>query len=254
MGLPRLVATRYALPLREGGSLPAIVDTDEPGQFVLKFRGAGQGPRALVAEVIAAGLARVLDLPVPDAAAIELGEGFGAAEPNPEIQDLLRASAGLNFGLRYITGAIGFDPVVDGPLIDEALASAIVWFDALVMNVDRTPRNPNLLVQDGRVWMIDHGASLYFHHQPGDWAARAGARFPMIREHILLARAGRLRETHDALAALLTDAAIRGVVQDIPGEWLGDDASGEREAYAAFLTARLRERGWLEEAIDARGR
>jgi hypothetical protein len=253
MGLPRLVATRYILPLREGGSLPAIVDTDAPGQYVVKFRGAGQGPRALVAEAIAAGLARALGLPAPDAAVIELGDGFGAAEPNPEIQDLLRASAGLNFGLKYLAGALGFDPVADGPLIDEALASAIVWFDALMMNVDRTPRNPNILVQDGQVWLIDHGASLYFHHQAGDWVARAADRFPMVRDHILLAKAGSLKEAHESLSPRLTDNVIHAAVEDVPAEWLGGDAAGERAAYAAFLSARLRERGWFEEAIDARG-
>jgi hypothetical protein len=253
LGLPRYAATRYVLPLREGGSLPAIVDTDEPGQFVVKFRGAGQGPRALVAEVIAAGVARACGLPVPDAAVIELAEGFGLSEPDPEIQDLLRASVGLNFGLRYVPGALAFDPIVDGPLVDDLFASAIVWFDALIMNVDRTPRNPNLLVEDGRVWLIDHGASLYFHHQPGDWQARAADRFPLIREHILLPQATRLLDTDEALRPRLTATALAAVLASVPDEWLGPGPERDRAAYAGFFSDRLgRERGWLEEALRAR--
>jgi hypothetical protein len=253
MGLPRYAATRYILPLREGGSLPAIVDTDQPGQFVLKFRGAGQGPRALVAEVIAHGIARLLALPVPDAAIIDLAEGFGLAEPNPEIQDLLRASAGLNFGLRYLHGAIGYDPVADAGTIDPALAARIVWFDALITNVDRTARNPNILVCDGGAWLIDHGASLYFHHGRGDWRSRSDDTFPMIKDHVLLHRSAPLSDVDGPMAKRLTESGLNATVQAIPEEWLGEAAQEQRRAYFDYLAARVdRRQGWLEEAERAR--
>jgi hypothetical protein len=253
VGLPRYAATRYVLPLREGGSLPAIVDTDEPGQFVVKFRGAGQGPRALVAEVIGHGIARLLGLPVPDAAVIELADGFGMAEPNPEIQDLLRASVGTNFGLRYLSGAIGFDPIADVGRIDAPLASEIVWFDALITNVDRTARNPNILVCDGRPWLIDHGASLYFHHLPGDWPARSGESFPLVKEHVLLDRAASIKDADVRLMERVTDRGLERVVAAIPDEWLGAAPASERQAYLAYLLGRLKAReSWLEEAERAR--
>lgn len=250
MTLPHLVATRYVLPLREGGSLPAIVDTDV-GQFVLKFRGAGQGPKALVAETIAAGLARALALPVPDVAVIEMDEGFGIGEPDPEIQDLLRASTGANFGIAYLGGALGFDAAVDCDKVDPKLAADVVWFDALITNVDRTPRNPNLLLWHDRVWLIDHGASLYFHHAATDWTPRSQDRFPMIEQHILLGRAGDLLEADARLRPLLSKDVLNSVLADVPHQWL----SNHRDEYVSYLDARLNgERPWLEEAEGARRR
>ena len=251
MPLPHYAATRYVLPLREGGSLPAIVDTDEPGQFVLKFRGAGQGPKALVAEAIAAGLARVVGLPVPDPAIIELAEGFGLGEPDAEIQDLLKWSVGLNFGLRYFSGAAGFDPVADRRWILPELAADIVWFDALITNVDRTAKNPNILIWQHKPWLIDHGAALYFHHAGGNWQERSQDRFAMIKDHILLGWADDLYAADDRLRPRLTSDAVAEVVQSVPAEWL--DESDKREAYVAYLMDRLSgERGWLEEAENAR--
>jgi hypothetical protein len=254
----RLKATRYVAPLREGGSLPAIVDTDSGERYVVKFRGAGQGPKALVAELLASDLAGVLDLPVPRPAVVELDEGFGRDEPNAEIQDLLRWSVGENFGLAYLAGAFGFDVAADLGTVEPDLAAAIVWFDAYITNPDRVPRNPNILVWRERPWLIDHGASFYSHHRWEGWERRAGAAFPQIRDHVLLPRAGDLVAADARLAPLLTEAAIQRAVDDLPDEWLGDekifpDRAAQRAAYVAYLVARLREpRVWLEEAIGAR--
>ena len=254
MSIPHLSATRYVLPLREGGSLPAIVETDDGDQYVLKFRGAGQGPKSLVAELIAVGLATALGLPVPGCAIIELAEGFGEGEPNPEIQDLLRASIGLNFGIAYLPGALGYDPVADSGLVDEPLASDIVWFDALTSNVDRTPRNPNLLAWQDRLWLIDHGASLYLHHG-SDWTRRARERFSLIEDHILLGQAGDLLEADGRLRPLLTEPSIEAVVADLPDDWLGDDPEAQRRDYVQYLLDRLEEpREWVGEAEHARRR
>lgn len=254
MSLKHLTAVRYVLPLREGGSLPAIVDTDEPGQYVLKFRGAGQGPKALVAELIAAGIAEAVGLPVPETAIISLGEGFGLSEPDPEIQDLLKASTGENFGLRYLQGAFGYEPAADGDTVNSVIASAMVWFDALITNVDRTASNPNLLTWNERLWLIDHGASLYFHHAPGaDWQKRAEDRFALIKNHILLQQAGDLRVAHADLAPKLTREVLEGIVAAVPDEWLDEDPSTQRIAYVDYLLARLNgSLGWLEEAENAR--
>ena len=253
MALEHRVATRYVLPLREGGSLPAIVDTEHGGQFVVKFRGAGQGPKALVAEVLAAELAEALSLPVPQAAIVRMDEGFGESEPDAEIQDLLRGSTGKNFGLAYLPGALGFDPAADRKLVEGGLAAAIVWFDALISNVDRTPRNANLLVWQGQVWMIDHGASFYFHHGVSDWLGRAQDRFPMIKHHVLLGLAASLEEADARLRPLLTEEVLSGAVGGVPGDWLGDGADGQRTAYVEYLAARINGRpAWLEEAEGAR--
>src|SRR5688572_23543629 len=171
MTLERVIGARYVVPLREGGSLPAVVETVQPdqvssgGAFVVKFQGAGQGAKALIAEAVVAGLARALDLPVPRPAIVTLEEGFGNAEPDPEIQDILRGSVGENFGLAYLSGALAFDPAADADSIDPDLAAEIVWLDALTTNVDRTPRNTNMLLWQGRLWLIDHGAALYVHHR-----------------------------------------------------------------------------------------
>ncbi len=253
MPLQHLIATRYVLPLREGGSLPAIVDTDVAGQYVVKFRGAGQGPKALVAETIAAGLAQAVSLPIPTPAVVKLAEGFGMGEPNPEIQDLLRGSTGKNFGIAYLPGAIGFDPVADKANVDASLAASIVWFDALITNVDRTPRNPNLLVWQEKLWLIDHGASLYFHHSSQDWAGRSQDRFPLIEQHILLGKAGSLPEIDERLRPLLTEAVLTAVIDSIPADWLSGDVAVVRKAYVVYLQERLNgPRPWLEEAERVR--
>lgn len=255
MSVPYLKAVRYVVPLREGGSLPAIVDGDNGEQYVLKFRGAGQGAKAIVAELIAAGLATALGLPVPPYAVLELEKGFGEAEPDPEIQDLLRGSIGLNFGLGYLPGALGYDPVADEDMVAEELASDIVWFDAYISNVDRTVRNPNLLIWRDKLWLIDHGASLYFHHTGGDWTQRAADRFTYIEKHILLARATMLEASDARLSALLTKEVIEAVVADVPDEWLDEEPETQRRAYVRYLVDRLASpRGWVEEAEDARRR
>ena len=179
-----VAATRYVTPLREGGSLPAIIEADDQGMYVLKFRGAGQGPKALIAELVAGEIARALGLPVPEIVFVELDAELARTEPDPEIQDLIKNSVGLNLALDYLPGAVTFDPVVEHP--DPELASAIVWFDALVTNVDRTPRNANMLMWHRRLWLIDHGAALYFHHAWDDYLARSTAPFVLIRDHVLL--------------------------------------------------------------------
>ncbi len=250
-----LTATEYLTPLREGGSLPAIVETDAGEPYVVKFRGAGQGAKALVAEVLAAGLAQAIGLPVPQPAIVTLGEGFGLGEPDPEIQDLLRGSAGTNFGLAYLSGALGYEDRVDGRRLDAELAADVVWFDALISNVDRTPRNPNLLVWRDAVWLIDHGASLYFHHAgaPDGWAARSDTAFPQIKDHILLKRAGDLAAAGERLRPRLTETVLQEVAAWIPDAWLDGEAALRRNAYMAYLTARLDgPQAWLREAEHAR--
>ena len=252
--LRTVTATRYVTPLREGGSLPAIVEADDLGTYVLKFRGAGQGHKALVAELVAGEIARRLDLLVPEVVLAYLAPELGRSEPDPEIQDLLNRSTGLNLALDYLPGSLGFDPLVEPP--DSGLASHIVWFDALVTNVDRTPRNPNLLTWHDRLWLIDHGASLYFHH---NWPARDGTAleatsrrpFAAVRDHVLLPFADSISEADAALAPRLVPEVLRSIVDMIPEEWLaGESGFGSveevRSAYLAYLTTRLREpRGWV---------
>ncbi|MDP8924034.1 MAG: aminotransferase class I and II [Chloroflexota bacterium] len=257
--MDRLVGTRYVVPLREGGSLPAVVETDRGGPFVVKFRGAGQGAKALVAELLAAGLARALGLPVPAPAIVTLGDGFGRSEPDPEIQDVLRGSVGENFGLAYLPGALPFDPAVDRELSPE-LAARIVWFDAYATNVDRTVRNTNLLLWHDRLWMIDHGAALYVHHRWEGWTGRIQSPFPQIKDHVLLPFAGDLDEADAELRPRLTDEMLWEVISDLPDIWLGDvprfsTLDEHRQAYLTYLSERLRgPRRWLEEAIEARRR
>ena len=255
MAIPHLTATRYVLPLREGGSLPAIVDADDGNQYVLKFRGAGQGAKALVAELIAAGLATALGLPVPSYALVELEDGFGEAEPNPEIQDLLRGSIGVNFGLAYLSGALAYSPAADDALVTESLASDVVWFDAFISNVDRTPQNPNLLVWHDKLWLIDHGAALYIQHGSGDWTKRAHEPFVLIEKHILLSRASSLLESDRRLSSLLNEGVIEALVADLPDEWLDGEPEKQRSDYVRYLLDRLEgRREWLQEAENARRR
>ncbi|MGB3633615.1 MAG: HipA family kinase [Rubrobacteraceae bacterium] len=250
-------ATRYVTPLREGGSLPAIVEADDLGTYVLKFRGAGQGPKALVSEIVAGEIARALGLLVPELVLVELDPALARAEPDPEIQDLIRASAGLNMALDYLPGSLGFDPLVKPP--DSDLASRILWFDALVTNVDRTPRNTNLLHWHGRLWLIDHGAALYFHHSWKGWRESAKRPFAAARDHVLLHFANAVPEVDAELALVLTPEALSKIVELVPEEWLegepsSSDAADVRNAYVEFLTTRLEEpRRWAEALEAARG-
>jgi hypothetical protein len=245
-------ATRYVAPLREGGSLPGLVEADDDGLYVLKFRGAGQGPKVLVAEVIVAALARAIDLPVPDVVLIDVDPALGRAEPDPEIQELIAASPGLNFGIDYLPGSMSFDPGVP-PAPAPELAAAVVWLDALTMNVDRTPRNPNLLIWHERLFLIDHGAALYVHHAEGGLAADAERPFAAIADHVLLPFASSIADADERLAPRIDAETIEAVVAQVPGEWLRDPT--ERGAYAGFLQRRLAARStWVEEAERARVR
>jgi len=266
MSLPVYTACRYALPLREGGSLPAVVDTDEAGLFAVKFRGAGQGARALVAEIIVARLALHLGLPVPEPALIHLEEGFGRTEPDPEVQDILRGSRGLNVGLRFLEGAFSYDPVAVADRVSPELASDIVWLDALTTNIDRTPRNPNILLWQNEIWLIDHGAALYFHH---NWDTvdpeRARQPFAPIADHVLLPIAGPTEEADARLAPQLTEDVLGEILNEVPDDLLMDAPSGthppfdtaeaNREAYLDYFRTRLAERrAFAEEAARAQDR
>ena len=248
--------TRYVTPLREGGSLPAIIEADDDGMYVLKFRGAGHGTKALVAELIAGELARAAGLLVPELVFVNLDPEIAKTEPDPEIQDLIRASGGLNLGLDYLPGSVMFDPVAEKP--DAELASRIVWFDAYVTNVDRTPRNANMLMWHRRLWLIDHGAALYFHHAWKDMDQRSKDPFPLIREHILLPFADALDAADKAMTAVISEAVIKGVVDLVPDDWMKDDTpfsttAENRQAYVEYLTRRLEApRNFVEEATRAR--
>ena len=238
-------AIRYVTPLREGGSLPGLIEADDDGLYVVKFRGAGQGPGALVAEIVAGELARSLGLTVPELVLVELDPQIGVAEPDPEIQDLLMASAGLNLGVDFLPGALGFS--AGAVSADPLFCANVVWFDALVMNLDRTPRNPNLLTWHGRTWLIDHGAALYPQHSDAGLAASAHDPFRLIAQHVLLPYAGPIAEADERLAGAAA-AAIAGAVEAVPGEWLGGTGELER-----FFGERLADRGpWLEEAERGR--
>jgi hypothetical protein len=248
-------ATRYVTPLREGGSLPAVVEADDDGLYVLKFRGAGQGPRALIAELVAGELARLAGLPVPEIVFAELDPELARTEPDPEIQDLIRASRGLNLALDFLPGSVTFDPLAMQP--DAELASRIVWFDAFVSNLDRTPRNTNMLVWHGRLWLIDHGAALYFQHDWRGHLERATSPFALIKDHVLLRFATALDAADAWMTARLTAERIAEVVQLVPDSWLDDepsfaDKAAHRAAYCEYLTLRLAApRRFFEEARRA---
>ena len=231
-GLRTVAATRYVTPLREGGSLPGLVEADDDGLYVLKFRGAGQGIKALVAEVIAGELARSLGLKVPEIVLMEVDRALGAAEPDPEIQDLITGSAGTNVALDFLPGSLPYTPAAGFQPSAEPAAD-VVWLDALVSNVDRTPRNPNLLVWHERLWLIDHGAALYFHHRDWDPEADAATPFAGISDHVLLPIAGSLDAADERLAERLTEDVIRAAVAAVPPGWL------EAERYVEYLTRRL---------------
>ncbi len=252
-----VVATRYVTPLREGGSLPAIVEADDDGTYVLKFRGAGQGPKALIAELVAGEIGRALGLPVPEIVFVELDPILARAEPDPEIQQLIEASGGLNLALDYLPGSLAFVPGA-GPPLDPELASAIVWFDAYVTNVDRTPRNTNLLRWHKLLWLIDHGAALYIHHTWNDYLARSRTPFPLIKNHVLLPEASALPAAAARLPERLTPELLGQIAAAIPDEWLDGDppfATKEehRAAYVAYLLARREaSAAFVEEALRAR--
>jgi len=235
--------------LREGGSLPALVEADDDGLYVLKFRGAGQGPKALVAEVVVGELARALGFPVPELVLVELDAAIGRAEPDPEIQDLLLGSGGLNLGVDFLPGALPFSPATGLPP-DPGLAADVVWLDALVTNVDRTAQNPNLLEWHGRLWLIDHGAALYFHHADVVTGGHARGRFEAIRDHVLLPYASSLVAADERHAGAVGGEMLERVVAKIPPEWLATDGN----VYVDYLRRRLEPpRGFVEEAESARG-
>ncbi|WP_207420868.1 HipA family kinase [Desertivirga brevis] len=233
--------TRYVTPLREGGSLPAIAEADDDFLYVLKFRGAGQGPRALIAELIGGEIARGLGFKIPELVFANLDEAFGRTEPDEEIQDLLKFSEGLNLALHYLSGAITFDATVTQ--VDPVLASKIVWLDCLLMNVDRTARNTNMLMWHKELWLIDHGASLYFHHSWDNWREAAKRPFAFVKDHVLLSKAAEIEAIDKEFAPVLSEQVIRGIVDLIPDEWLEGDffptKEEHREAYVEFLLIRI---------------
>lgn len=261
--LPLHHAIRYVQPLREGGSLPAVVETDTGGLQVVKFRGAGQGAKVLIAELIVGGIADRVGLPVPELSLVQLSERFGRSEPDPEIQEILRRSHGINIGMRYLDGAFNFDPLAAGDIMDPTLAARIVWLDALVTNPDRTARNPNLMIWQREPWLIDHGAALYAQH---DWAsvdeARARTPFPLIERHVLIRGAGSILSADEALAPLLNEAVVREIVAAVPDE-LFDDATGPvglgdfpgaaaaRARYIDYLLTRLQGRSAFVDTAEA---
>jgi hypothetical protein len=245
--LRSVIATRYVTPLREGGSLPGLVEADDDGLYVTKFRGAGQGPRALVAEVIVGELARRLDLLIPELVTVEVDPRFAAAEPDPEIQDLILASAGTNLGVDFLPGALPYTPGGAWAPAPE-LAAEIVWLDALTTNVDRTPRNPNLLLWHERLWLIDHGAALYLQHA-GLHHADPLRPFPLIAEHVLLPYAGSILEAAERLAPQVDQALIADTVALVPRDWFGRDAP---DSYVSYLAARAHGAAFAQEAEDAR--
>ncbi len=251
-----VTATRYITPLREGGSLPAVVEADDGLLYVMKFAGAGQGPKALIAELLAGEIGRTLGLRVPEIVFIELDSALARSEPHPEIQDLLQASVGLNLGLRYLPNAFDFNMLLKPPP-DARLASAIVWFDAYITNVDRTPRNVNLLIWQDNLWLIDHGAALYFHHNWDNFTPQNQSSFPFIKNHTLISFAGELPQTDATLRPRLTPSIIAEIVDFIPDRWLNSEANfaGKAEhkaAYESYLLTRLEQSSiFVEEAINA---
>jgi HipA-like kinase len=242
--------TRYVTPLREGGSLPAIVEADDDGLYVLKFRGAGQGPLALVAELISGELGRRLGLRVPELVFMQLDDCIGRNEPDPEIRDLLLASVGLNLGLDYLPGATTFDPAANDT-VDARTASKAVWFDAFITNIDRTARNTNLLWWHKQLFFIDHGASLYFHHDWSDVRLAARKPFPAIKDHVLLPWAERIAEVDAELRPKLPDAALLEIASAIPRQWLEERNGPTPEAHVEFLATRLTSSAFVEDAVRA---
>ena len=248
--------TRYVTPLREGGSLPAIAEADDSFFYVLKFRGAGQGKKVLIAELIGAEIARTLGLKVPEIVFANLDEAFGRTEPDEEIQDLLKASTGLNLALHYLAGSITFDPA--SYRVDPVVASRIVWLDCLLLNVDRTVKNTNMLIWYKELWLIDFGASLYFHHSWIDWEKKAEGPFGQVKDHVLLPFASALEQADLECKALLTGQRIEEIAATVPREWFDDDINfssveENRQAYIYFLKTRVAHSHiFVKDANDAR--
>jgi hypothetical protein len=248
--------TRYITPLREGGSLPALAEADDDFKYVLKFRGAGHGVKALIAEFLGGQIARFLGLPVPELVFATLDEAFGRTEGDEEIQDLLQGSQGLNLGLHFLSGALTYDAVVND--CDALFASKIVWLDAFITNVDRTFKNTNLLIWKKELWLIDHGAAFYFHHSWDNWETTALTPFALIKDHVLLPKATRLEEVNAEFITKLNDTVLREIVNQIPEDWLlWDDRAITpteiKEVYFQFLSIRLANANvFLKQAQDVR--
>ena len=242
LNLRKVNAVRYVTPLREGGSLPAIIEADDDGIYVLKFRGAGQGEKVLIAELVSGEIARAIGLRVPEIVFVDLNTELARTEADPEISDLIKNSAGLNLALDYLPGSVMFNPVADNP--DEYLASLIVWFDAFVSNVDRTIKNTNMLMWHRNLWLIDHGASLYFHHSWDKYLEKSREPFSLIKDHVLLKYAKKLKEADEEISSKLTNEILRNIVDTIPDEWINDnylfkDPNENRNAYYEYLTRRF---------------
>lgn len=250
--------TRYIIPLREGGSLPALAEADDGFKYVVKFRGAGHGPKALIADFIGSEIARLAGFKVPEQVFLNLDEYFGQSEGDEEIQDLLKWSQGLNLGVHFLNGAMTLDPYVNP--VDEELASKIVWLDTFITNVDRTVKNTNMLVWHNEVWLIDHGASFYFHHAWSDWEKSALTMFPYIKDHALLHKATKMKAADSELRDRITPEALSEIVDAIPSDWLRwDEATPEegeerREVYRNFLDKRLKEVDIIKAVEDARAK
>lgn len=248
--------TRYIHPLREGGSLPALAEADDGFKYVLKFRGNGHGPKALVSELLGGEIARMLGLKVPELVFANLDEAFGRTEADEEIQDLLQGSQGLNVALHFLSGAITYDPVVT--VVEPTLASRIVWLDAFITNIDRTFRNTNMLSWHKELWLIDHGASFYFHHSWGNWQKHAQSPFALIKDHVLLQQATKLPEVNAEYKAFITADNLKPIVDLLPDNWLqyeGTDLTAEevRQVYFNFLMERLQHADvFTNEADNAR--
>jgi len=251
-----VMVTRYVTPLREGGSLPAIAEADDGFLYALKFRGAGQGVKALISELIGGELARIIGLKVPEIVFAELDEAFGRTEPDEEIQDLLKASVGKNLALHFLSGAITYDPTVNK--VDAETASKIVWLDCLITNVDRTARNTNMLIWNKELWLIDHGAALYFHHSWDNWEEQSKKPFVQVKDHVLLPVASELEKVDKELQQIITIQHVENILELIPCSWLElMSANGNpaqiREVYKRFLLYRLTNSGiFLNEALYAR--
>lgn len=247
---------RYISPLREGGSLPALGEADDGFKYVVKFRGAGHGTKALIAELIGGETARAIGLKIPELVLLDVPEEFGAAEPDPEVQDLLKASRGLNLGMHFLSGALALDPYSNP--VDAMTASKILWLDAFLTNIDRTARNANMLLWHGEPWVIDNGASLYFHHAGSDPVKAAGSPFPYVKDHLFLGRASMIAEADKAIMQRITPRTFDRIVELIPDDWLvnsGLDGSAEeiRDMYRAFLKNRLKNHKiFVDHALEAR--
>lgn len=248
--------TRYITPLREGGSLPALAEADDDFKYVLKFRGAGHGVKALIAEFLGGQIARYLGLPVPELVFATLDEAFGRTEADEEIQDLLKFSQGLNMGLHFLSGAITYDAAAND--CEALLASKIVWLDSFITNVDRTFKNTNLLIWKQELWLIDHGASFYFHHSWVNWETTAKTPFALIKDHVLLPKASKLAEANEEFTSKLNDAILKEIVNQIPEDWLhwkdqSISPTEIKEIYFQFLSIRLKNADiFLKQAQDAR--